>query len=299
MQTINSATLTAVQRGFRVFYNDDYRRTVSVVDRFATIRDSTNAEEALIFATSLPRMRKWLGERILNNFAAQESKVVNEPYELSVKVRREDIEDDKVGIYEPQIRDLGRRGKMIFQDLATEALLNSHLALGYDGQAITDTDHPVRPGDPGSPTQSNLFTTRPFNEANYSYVRTQMSMFLGEDGRPLGVRPNLLMVGPALEMEARRVLNATTLANGADNIMRGTSELIVVPDIVGTDWYMLDTTNAMKPILVSRRKEAEFVALDSPDDENVFMRRLFYYGVDARGAATYGPWFLMAKATAA
>ena len=298
MQTINSATLQAVQRGFRVFYNEDFRRTNSVVDKFALVRNSTNAEEALVFATSLPRMRKWLGERIFNNFTAQETKIVNEPYELSIKVAREDIEDDKIGIYEPWIRDLGRRGALMFDDLAIEALTTGHQRLGFDNQYFFDTDHKSDPADSGSATQSNLFTGTPFSEANYILVRRTMGGWLGPDGRPLGVRPNLLVVGPALEVEAKRVIQIGTIANGAQNVLQGTAEILVVPDITGTDWYLLDTTNAIKPIIVSKRKAPEFVALDDPRDENVFMRRMFLYGVDGRGAAQYGPWFLAAKATA-
>ena len=60
----------------------------------------------------------------------------------------------------------------------------------------------------------------------------------------------------------------------------------------GTPWYLLDTTRTIKPLIFQQRRKAEFVSLDKIDDENVFMKRKFLYGVDYRGAAGYGLWQL-------
>ncbi len=60
----------------------------------------------------------------------------------------------------------------------------------------------------------------------------------------------------------------------------------------GTAWYLLDTTRAIKPFVFQRRTMAQLVRQDRPDDEHVFMRKKFRYGVDYRGAAGYGLWQL-------
>jgi len=58
----------------------------------------------------------------------------------------------------------------------------------------------------------------------------------------------------------------------------------------GPAWFLLDTTKPVKPLIMQFRRQPEFVALDSPNDTNVFMRKEFLYGVDYRGNAGYGFW---------
>jgi phage major head subunit gpT-like protein len=65
-----------------------------------------------------------------------------------------------------------------------------------------------------------------------------------------------------------------------------------------TEWYLMDTRRALKPFIFQERKAPEMVMLTEVTSENVFQRKEFIYGVDARGAAGYGLWFLAAKAAA-
>lgn len=64
---------------------------------------------------------------------------------------------------------------------------------------------------------------------NYAAARQAMMAFKSDEGRPLGIMPNLLVVGPSNEKAARDVLVAQRLASGADNTYAGTAELLVVP----------------------------------------------------------------------
>jgi phage major head subunit gpT-like protein len=64
---------------------------------------------------------------------------------------------------------------------------------------------------------------------NYEAARAAMLAFKSDEGRPLGIMPNLLVVPPALEGAARKLLLAETDAAGATNPWRGTAELLVVP----------------------------------------------------------------------
>lgn len=60
----------------------------------------------------------------------------------------------------------------------------------------------------------------------------------------------------------------------------------------GTPWYLLDLSRPIKPIVLQIRKRPQFVSMDKPDDENVFMRKKFRYGVDDRKNVGYGLWQL-------
>ncbi len=56
----------------------------------------------------------------------------------------------------------------------------------------------------------------------------------------------------------------------------------------GAAWYLLDLRRPIKPFIWQRRQDYQFVGLTDPSDENVFMRRQFLYGVDARVNVGYG-----------
>jgi len=50
----------------------------------------------------------------------------------------------------------------------------------------------------------------------------------------------------------------------------------------GPAWFLLDTTQIIKPFILQTRRDYRFTAMDNPDDPNVFMRDEFLYGADAR-----------------
>jgi len=60
----------------------------------------------------------------------------------------------------------------------------------------------------------------------------------------------------------------------------------------GTPWFLLDTSRAIKPLILQERKKPVFTAMTKPDDEAVFMTNEYRYGVDCRYAAGYGLWQL-------
>jgi phage major head subunit gpT-like protein len=57
-------------------------------------------------------------------------------------------------------------------------------------------------------------------------------------------------------------------------------------------WYLVDASKPIMPLVFQRARDYDFTAMDDPQDENVFMRREYVYGVDAFVAAGYGLWQL-------
>lgn len=60
----------------------------------------------------------------------------------------------------------------------------------------------------------------------------------------------------------------------------------------GTPWFLMDTTRVMKPIILQKRRDYNFVAMDKMDDEGVFLKNTYRYGVDARLNVGFGLWQL-------
>lgn len=57
-------------------------------------------------------------------------------------------------------------------------------------------------------------------------------------------------------------------------------------------WYIMDTTKVMKPMIFQDREKFKMVRRDRDEDDNVFARKKFQYGVDGRCNVGYGLWQL-------
>ncbi len=60
----------------------------------------------------------------------------------------------------------------------------------------------------------------------------------------------------------------------------------------GRPWFLLDTSRVIKPLILQKRREYDFVAKTDPRDDNVFERNEYVYGVDARLNVGFGLWQL-------
>ncbi|WP_273456387.1 Mu-like prophage major head subunit gpT family protein [Nevskia ramosa] len=82
----------------------------------------------------------------------------------------------------------------------------------------------------------------------------------------------------------------------------GTGTAVSVANFVAGSnptWYLLDLSRSLKPFILQERKKAAFTAMDRPDDESVFVRKEFRYGIDGRWNAGYGLWQLAYASRAA
>ena len=60
----------------------------------------------------------------------------------------------------------------------------------------------------------------------------------------------------------------------------------------GEPWFLLCTSSPIKPFIFQSREKEKLTRMDKDNDENVFMRKEYLYGVDYRGNAGYALWQL-------
>ncbi|RMG60279.1 MAG: hypothetical protein D6717_00315, partial [Gammaproteobacteria bacterium] len=56
----------------------------------------------------------------------------------------------------------------------------------------------------------------------------------------------------------------------------------------GEVWFLMDDSRPVKPMIFQTRKPYTFVSMTNPESDDVFMQRIFKYGVEARCAVGYG-----------
>ncbi|MDR3561899.1 MAG: Mu-like prophage major head subunit gpT family protein [Negativicutes bacterium] len=285
---VNQAALAGIFRSFKVLFNQALDSATPQYTKISTIVPSTTREEVYKWLGRLPRMREWIGDRVIQNLSAYDYTIKNKDWEDTIEVDRNDIEDDAIGLYSPLFQMLGASAATHPDEIIFSLLASGFTSTCYDGQYFFDTDH--KDGD--NPIQSNKGTLV-LTPASYGAARAQMMSLLDDQGKPLAIVPNLLVVPPQLEGMGRKILLAETV-DATTNTYKGSADLLVAPYLAAnpTAWFLLDVSRPIKPLVFQWRKKPEFIAKDHPNDDNVFMKKKFLYGADCRDNAGFGLWQL-------
>ena len=226
MAMITPALLQSLFTGFKKNFEDAKSEAPAQYTKIATVIKSTTKSNTYGWLGKFPNLRKWVGDRVIESMKAHGYQIVNEDFEATVAVDRNDIEDDELGIYAPLFQEMGLAAGIHPDELCFGLLGAGFTTPCYDGQYFFDTDHPVYPKADGT-------------------------------GTP--------------------VLSAN---------------VVVDAGYQGEPWFLLDTSRALKPVIFQDRKSPQLIAMTKVDDEAVFTRKEFRYGVDCRDAAGFGFWQL-------
>lgn len=302
---LNKANLTALFVALKTTFNNAFGAAPSQWDQVATLVPSTTRTNDYAWLDRFPRLKKWVGDKVVKALTQHNYTLTNDSYEATVEVDRDDIEDDQIGIYAPQAQDAGFSAKQWPDELVFEALNEAFTAKCYDGQPFISDKHPNGKDKDGKDVVvSNLGTAKlsaaSLADAQKSYgaARTALRSVKDVEGRPLNVQPVLLVVPPALEDTANALMTAERLDDGKTNIYKNTAKVLVVPWLTSdTAWFLMDTTRAIKPLIFQQRKKPIFVSQQDMNNPDVFTRKKLKFGAEARGAAGYGLWQMIYGST--
>lgn len=210
---ITATSLAALETGLRADFTKGLTGIEAQWSKIATEIPSSKGSNTYGWATGWPKLREWIGDRVVKRLAKSGYVITNRDFEGTVGVDRNHIEDDELGVYGPMSQQLGQSATEWPDELVFSLLPQGFSTACYDGQNFFDEEHPV--GD-----------------------------------------------------------------EVVSNMQAGTGE----------PWYLLDTRRPLKPLIWQPRKKPQFVSLTDPKDTNVFMRKEFLFGVDARGNSGYAFW---------
>jgi len=297
---INASTISSIFINIKTTFNKAFEGAPAVWQKIGMMVPSTGSQNDYAWLENFPKMRRWVGDKVMKNLKAGKYVLKNEDFEVTVSVKRNDIEDDNLGIVGPQAQAAGFAAKQWPDELVMEVVNGAFATECFDGQYFCDTDHPVidpTTGDPASVSNKGTVAlscaTQAAAIASYGAARTAMRKFKDDEGRPLNITPNVLLVPPALEHIALALINNDRLDDGKANPYKGTAEVVVDARLTSdTAWFLLDTTKPIKPFIFQQRKAPVFVSQTDMASDDVFKRAEFNFGCESRGAAGYGFWQL-------
>lgn len=148
-------TPTAISTLFTAYkkqYQDAFNAHKPAWPRIATEILSTTKSNTYGWLGEWPGFREWIGERQFKDMKSHSYTLTNKKYEASIKIGRDDIEDDEIGVYSPMVAQMGKGAAQFPDELVFGLLGKGFGSLCYDGQNYFDTDHPVYPSVDGKGT---------------------------------------------------------------------------------------------------------------------------------------------------
>ena len=294
---VTSESLDGLFKGFSTAFNKGLEAPDPAWAKIAMLVPSNTASETYAWLGQSPRMREWIGERVIKGLSAYGYTVRNKLHELTESVKRTEIEDDQYGAFSPLFQEMGRSVAVYPDELTFGLLARGFAERCFDGQNFFDTDHPLDPTGGSASVYSNVLTDGPqapapwylmdtsralkpmvyqertkpeltkldrkedtnvffsdeyiygvrlrsnvgfglpqlafaatsaLTPANFIELRRRMMTQVGDQGRKLGVMPNVLVCGPSNEAAARSVLKEAVTA-GTSNVWQGAADLIMTP----------------------------------------------------------------------
>jgi len=287
---VNKQAINSIFVGLKTIFNNALKAQTGNWQKTAMQVQSSSREEDYAWLSRFPAMKKWVGEKTIKSIKANKYTVVNDDYETTVEVDRNDIEDDRLGIYNTQSQMAGDSAAELPDTIIDELKNGGFAQMCMDGQYFYDIDHPVGDGSYSNKGIAALSSaTEAAAEASLGVAITAISSFKDEEKKPLRLMPNVLEVPPALRSIAHKLVNADKLNNNSPNPFKGMLELVVNPALSSsTAWFVHCTNKPVKPFILQMRKAPVFVSQTDMNSDDVFMSKKYKFGVEARAAGVYG-----------
>ena len=278
---INSSTLKpGIDAAFSIAYagmlTRDYLKAFSTI--FMEV-PSTGAQNEYAWLGDVPGVREWIGDKSLAGLKDYDYVIKNKDYYSGFAIDRNELEDEQLPAILPRVAMLGEDVAKWPLELAINALKMGQTGLAFDGKPFFS--------DRG--TNDNLLSGTGISaaqiKADITTARTTMMKFVSDTGKKLGLQMDTIVCPPELEalfLEACTSVVGETAARPAAGWIKN---VVVAPELTdSSDWYGLCTSNAIRPIIVQKRKDVTTVL----DDSEVKKSKKLSYSAEMRGNAGYG-----------
>jgi len=292
---VNKDSLNRIFTGLKTIFNNTLRAQTGTWQTTAMEVPSSGEGEDYAWMSRFPKFRKWVDEKVVKNLKLNKYYKANEDWETTIAVKRNHIEDDRLGIYNTQSQQAGEAAGELNDIIVDDLKNNAFTATGIDGQYFYDIDHPVGNASVSNKGVKKLSSaTKAAAIASYGAARTAIMNLKDDEGMSLRLVPDVLEVPPALEAVARTLVEADKLDDNSPNPFHKTAKVLVNPALTSQTAWMLHVTNkaSVKPFIIQMRKKPVFVSQVSSENDDVFMRAEFKFGAEARATGLYGYWQL-------
>lgn len=303
MAVVSSDLLAGLLTNFQALFQEDFdaARNNAPWRAVATEVTSKAKTESYNWLGTAPQMLDVTHQDVqVEGLFSYNFSIDNLEYVAAIEVERNEIEDDRLHLVAPRIRQLAEEaarhpGQLLMQ----LPVVNGN---AFDGVAwIADTRKVGRSANiDNNVASAGSGTTLAGFQADLATARATMRKFQDDQGRPTNNVGNAIMVPPELEQLAYQALNVTfpavspnvaaAIPAGANGVLNVAGYQIIVNPFLtdANDWYLLHIGGTVRPFIFQNRIAPSLEGPTTPTSSDGSLRRKFIYTVRARYAVGYG-----------
>lgn len=302
MAVVTSDFLASVLTGFRSGFSTDFAAATNLQPwrDIAMKIDSNGDTETHAWLGTPPKMVDVSKQEAqIEGLHPFSYTLTNREFEAVIEVKRSTLQDDKLNTIRPRIAQLGLEaarhpGELIFQSMISGGLAFDGVAFFADTRVIGKSgniDNQIAGGS--DPTAVANF------QLQLAAARAQMRLFQDDQGRPMNLVGNTIIVPPGLEQVAYQAIAGSLSAGGviapvipatATGAVEVGGYLIMVNPYLTdvNDWYLLHRNGAFRPFVYQEREAPQLWGSTDPNTEAGIIKRRFLYAVYGRYEVGYG-----------
>ena len=190
----------------------------------------------------------------------------HETVAMGFSITEEAMEDNLYDSLSARYTKALARGMAYTKQTKAASLLNTGFSTFNSGDGVTlfSTSHPTVQGGNNANT---LATAADLNETSLEQAVIDIAAFTDERGLLIAARPRKLIIPPALQFVATRLLETTQRVGTADNDINALANNGSIPEGYTINHYLTDT-------------DAFFITTDVPNGMKMFVRTAMQTGMD-------------------
>lgn len=304
--SLDTAAAVSGLRGLTSKFDNAVRSTPVFYPTLCSVVPSRGADEEYGLLGRVPGVREWLGERNFKTLRAAKWTLENKSWETSVLIDRDDIDDDRLGMYAITLAQMGARAAKHPDKLLFSLINDGESSEAFDGQYFFDTDHSW--GDSG--TQDNDLSASAVSptaptaaelKVAYNAALVALTGYKDDQGELLNSdivdeAQSLVIMTPPGQMHqaAHDALTVRLGSQGGDNVVIMRPRIYASARLTGTakfDVYKVD--EPLKPYIFQARKPLQRQMKGRNDIEEKGVK----FMTEARYNLGYGAWWCAVRTT--
>lgn len=243
-----------------------------LVDR---VSSDTNIEQYDSFHPAPAAQRLKKGPFIFEPGVSFEYDLTNRTYGVGISIHEDVFDDDRLGAYMNQIRQMGTRMDQILYEQILQTLFDGDVNASYDGSNFFNNSHTDWTGDNAltvAVAAGDSIPTLAELETAYEDARASLFEFTDPKGKTIhyGVENMVMVHGPRLETVVNRLNSNSLRTNGETQVHQGRFSSILATtnnDTSTQKEFILTKTDAgRRPLLLQVRSEVEDKIIEPRED---------------------------------
>lgn len=301
MAIVTGDYLSALRTQYRALFQREFKAAMGLQGwRELAIHINTNAETVSYnWFDTVPQMQDvTTGSLTLQGLRYDNFQITNKEYQAGIEVERAAMERDQLSLIQPRISQLGMEaarhpGELLFNLVKDNK--NAFDGSAFFGDTRTIGDSANIDNNLAGTAGSDAYTIAEF-QADLATAVGTMRLFQDDQGRPMNLRGNVIMVPTMMEQVVWQALNRGAMNDGvvspvipmqADGtFMASNYKVCLNPYLTDTnDWYLFHVGGAAyRPFIWQEEVMPRLESDTDPNSRETILSRKFVYSVYARYA---------------